>query len=209
MHPARWLTSTAVSSAAWISWAPLGLAFGMPVFALAAIIVRVVDRAPFLFLQERIGLHGQAFTMYKLRTLPVIDARASIQAERIVHKPTYDTTRTGRFWRVTSIDEIIQFWNVLKGEMSLIGHRPFPVYYLPHLHRLEGYDQNKVNQYLRVIYQYKPGMSSLSSVNGRGDLSMQEKFEYDLIYAQRAGFFYDLKLLVQTLYVVLTRKGAK
>jgi lipopolysaccharide/colanic/teichoic acid biosynthesis glycosyltransferase len=84
-----------------------------------------------------------------------------------------------------------------------------PVYYLPYIARLEQMDSEKAEHYLRVICQYKPGMSSLSSVNGRGDLTLQQKFMYDLLYARDANLLYDLKLLLQTLYVVATRQGAK
>jgi lipopolysaccharide/colanic/teichoic acid biosynthesis glycosyltransferase len=110
---------------------------------------------------------------------------------------------------MTSIDEIVQFLLVLKGEMSLIGHRPIPCYYLPHLALMDHMNPPKAEHYLRIIYQYKPGMSGLSSVNGRGDLTLQQKFVYDLIYARDANLLLDLKLLVQTLYVVLSRQGAR
>lgn len=187
----------------------LGLLIGTPIFFIAAIITQVFDKVPFLFKQERIGLNGKPFTLYKLRTLKIIETRDTVQVSRMQNKPDYQTTATGHFWRVTSIDEIIQFWLVLKGDMSLIGHRPFPTYYLPHLHQLEGMDPKKIEHYLSVIYQYKPGMSSLSSVKGRGNLSMQEKFHYDLVYAEQASLRTDIKLLILTLYVVLTRQGAK
>ena len=132
-----------------------------------------------------------------------------VSIERIQYKPKYETTTTGRFWRVTSIDEIIQFWLVLKGDMSLIGHRPMPIYYLPHMDQLKGMTPDKLNHYLDIVSRYKPGMSSLSSVNGRGDLSMQQKLEYDLIYAQHASFTVDIILLIRTIIAVISRRGAK
>ena len=158
--------------------------------------------------QERIGLHGHPFKMVKLHTL-VIDEKRVTKSDIPYRKAEYVTTRTGWFWRITSIDEIVQFFLVLKGEMSLIGHRPIPLYYRPHLALMDQMSPAKAEHYLSVIYQYKPCMSSLSSVNGRGDLSLQEKFRYDLIYAREASFFYDLKLLLQTLRVVASRQGAK
>jgi lipopolysaccharide/colanic/teichoic acid biosynthesis glycosyltransferase len=186
----------------------VGILLGLPIFLVATLVVKLVDRVPALFFQERVGLMGSTFTILKLRTLRVIETREMVNPGRIQRKPAYETTKTGGFWRRTSIDEIIQFLLVLKGDMSLIGHRPIPKYYIPHLASLAGMDQAKVDHYLNVIYKYKPGMSSLSSVKGRGDLTMQEKMVCDLIYSQKASFSYDLKLLIRTLYVVLTQKGA-
>jgi len=187
----------------------VGILIGFPTFALAVVIVRMVDGVPPIFSQARVGLHGKPFVIFKLRTLPIQITHETINADHISKKPKYATTLTGRFWRKTSIDEIIQFWLVLKGDMSLIGHRPFPIHYLPHLSELDGLDRASVEHYLNTIYQFKPGMSSLSAIHGRGNLTMQEKFRYDLIYASKASFWYDLKLLFQTIFVVITCRGAR
>jgi lipopolysaccharide/colanic/teichoic acid biosynthesis glycosyltransferase len=192
-----------------ITGAVVGLILGLPIFLITALIVKIIDRVPVIFFQERFGFHGRPFMFYKLRTLKVIDERRALQIDRIQYKPQYETTRTGKLWRVTSIDEIIQFWLVLKGEMSLIGHRPLPMYYLDHLDRIDGMDKPKLAHYLKTISQFKPGMSSLSAVNGRGDLTMQQKMEFDMIYAQSASLLFDIMLLFQTVLVVITRKGAK
>ena len=185
-----------------------GIILFIPIFLFAAVIVKFIDKVPVLFCQERIGLNGKPFIIIKLRTLIFKEKRVT-KPNTIYKKPDYATTLTGRFWRITSIDEIPQFFLVLKGEMSLIGHRPIPVYYLPHLAQMDNMDPAKIDHYLSIINQYKPGMSSLSSVNGRGDLTLQEKFMYDLTYARNANFLYDIKLILQTLYVVVSRKGAK
>jgi len=173
-----------------------------------------VDRVPVIFTQDRYGHHGRTFTILKLRSLPVIETYTIINDDkvdkaRIQKKPQYVTTRTGKWLRRHSVDEIPQFWLVLKGEMSLIGHRPFPVYYVPHLKDLEGLDAPQVDHYLSVIRQYKPGMSSLSSINGRSDLTMQEKMTHDLHYAENATLWQDLKILAKTLVVVVTCRGAR
>jgi len=186
----------------------IGIIFCMPIFFIAALVVKFIDKIPVLFSQERIGLHGQPFIIIKLRTL-IIDEKHVSNANTIAKKPEYITTKTGKFWRITSIDEIIQFFLVLKGEMSLIGHRPIPVYYLSHLPQIDDLNPQKVGHYLNIIYQYKPGMSSLSSVNGRGHLTLQQKFMYDLIYAREASFILDIKLMLKTIYVVVLQKGAK
>jgi len=186
----------------------IGIILCMPILFIAAVVVKFIDKVPVLFFQERIGLHGQPFIIVKLRTL-IINEKHITTPETIYKKPDYLTTKTGRFWRITSIDEITQFFLVLKGEMSLIGYRPIPIYYLPHLVQMDNMNPTKIEHYLNVVYQFKPGMSSLSSVNGRGDLTLQQKFVYDLIYARDANILYDTKLLLQTLFVVFSRKGAK
>jgi lipopolysaccharide/colanic/teichoic acid biosynthesis glycosyltransferase len=186
----------------------LGIIFCMPTFLVAAFVVKFIDKAPVFFFQERIGLHGQSFVIVKLRTL-VVDEKRVIDPKTIYKKLNYSTTRTGKFWRSTSIDEIAQFFLVLIGEMSLIGHRPIPLEYLPHLAQMDNMNSMQIKHYLNVIYQYKPGMSSLSSVNGRGDLTLEQKFMYDLLYAREANLIFDIKLILQTIYVVVTRKGAK
>jgi len=191
-----------------IMGAVVGLIIGLPIFLFASVIVRLVDGVPPIFRQDRIGLHGEAFSIIKLRTLPVDETRIP-SAKRIANKPQYETTRTGKFWRRHSVDEILQFWLVLKGDMSLIGHRPIPMYYLSHLKDLEGMTPAKAQQYIYTISQYKPGMSSLSSVNGRGNLSMLEKMSYDKQYLESASLWMDLKLLLISIIVVITCNGAK
>lgn len=93
--------------------------------------------------------------------------------------------------------------------MSLIGHRPIPTYYKSHLSSLPEMSPEKAHNYLRIISQYKPGMSSLSSVNGRGDLSMYQKMQYDIAYAKNASLWLDLMLLAKTIVVMITCRGAK
>ncbi len=185
----------------------IGIIFSIPVLFVAAIVIWFIDRVPVFFYQQRIGRGGQPFVIIKLRTL-IVDEKRMIQPETIYKQPNYPTTRTGKFWRVTSIDEIAQFFLVFKGEMSLIGHRPIPYDYLPHLASLDQMNSTKIEHYLKVISQYKPGMSSLSSVHGRGDLTLPQKFMYDLIYAREANLLYDMKLLFKTLFVVVSRQGA-
>ncbi|MFM8427727.1 MAG: sugar transferase [Chloroflexota bacterium] len=187
----------------------IGIAVCAPIFIIATLVITFVDKVPILYFQERFGLHGNPFKIIKLRTLRIYEKHLEGKPRSIHKKPDYETTLTGKFWRVHSVDEIPQFLLVLKGEMSLIGHRPFPIYYLPHLREMDNMSQEQFEHYMQVISNYKPGMSSLSSVNGRGNLTMHEKFEYDLIYARDASFFYDVKLLLRTLYVVFTCEGAK
>src|SRR4029079_15595036 len=127
-----------------------GLAAGTPILIIAALLIKIVDRIPVVFSQKRLGFLGREFTIYKLRTLKLIDDRKLATLENVENKPNYDTTTTGKFWRVTSIDEIIQFWLVLKGNMSLIGHRPVPIYYVQYLDQLEGMNRQKLDHYVAI-----------------------------------------------------------
>jgi lipopolysaccharide/colanic/teichoic acid biosynthesis glycosyltransferase len=192
-----------------ICGAIVGLVFGLPLFGIAALFAAMVDHVPPIFHQERLGLGGRPFTMLKLRTLAIIETRDTVIVANMQRKPTYQTTRTGQFWRTHSIDEIIQFWLVLKGEMSLVGHRPIPMYYVPHLHEMDGLDSVHAVHYLKIVSGYKPGMTSLSSVNGRGNLKMLDKMEYDMLYAQNASLLTDLVILLRSVIAVVTCEGAK
>jgi lipopolysaccharide/colanic/teichoic acid biosynthesis glycosyltransferase len=192
-----------------IGGALVGLVLLLPIFLVAMVIVRVVDGVPPIFRQARYGYGGQPFTILKLRTFPIDEQPSAVNPQRIQHKPNYTTTRTGKFWRVHSIDEIIQFWLVLKGEMSLVGHRAFPIYYVPHLAEMPQMTAELAEQYLQTIAQYKPGMTALSAIHGRGNLSLQEKIVYDRQYAEQASLWLDIHILVRSIMVVLTCEGAK
>jgi len=186
----------------------LGLFFGFPLIIISAVIVTFVDKVHFVFAQPRLGFQGKTFIMYKLWTLDVNKDRGSgISVKTLEKKPNIPTTKTGKFWRRTSIDELLQFWNVLRGDMSIVGYRPFPTYYMPHLHELTG-NSLTANHYLDSVTSYKPGMTGLSTINGRGNLTFQQKMEYDLIYAQKASFFYDMGILMWTVVAVITQDGA-
>lgn len=184
----------------------LGLTLGLPVFTLAVVVVVLVDNVNPFFVQQRIGLGGVGFDFLKLRTLKVKEDYEVLSTEVVSSKMTYECTTTGKFWRKTSIDEIFQFWYVLKGRMSLIGHRPIPVDYVDFLSNLEGMDEGQVANYLSTIYKMKPGLSSLSSVKGRTNLTMQEKMKLDLEYADKASFRFDLSLLSKTIFYAIILK---
>lgn len=129
-----------------------------------------------------------------------------LSAEIVSDKMTYSYTKTGKFWRKTSIDEVFQFWYILKGSMSLIGYRPIPVDYVDYLSQLKGVGESRAAYYLNAISKVKPGLSSLSSVNGRTNLKMKDKMDMDLVYLKEASFKYDLKLLVKSVFYVIVQK---
>lgn len=162
-----------------------------PLLAVIALLVRLKLGAPVLFRQLRPGLHGKSFTIYKFRTMTDDrDAQGNLlpDAERL--------TPLGRFLRTTSLDELPELWNVLKGEMSLIGPRPLRMKYLP-LYTSEQARRHNV----------RPGVTGWAQVNGRNQLSWEEKFEMDVWYVGNLDFMLDLRILFMTLSQVLKRRG--
>ena len=153
----------------------------LPVLALTACAVGAVMGAPVFFRQERAGLNGRAFRLLKFRTMREGDGP---DEERL--------TRFGRFLRASSLDELPELWNVLKGEMSLVGPRPLPVRYLPRYTP----EQNRRHEVL-------PGITGWAQVNGRNSLDWETKFRYDVDYVDSRSFWLDLKILVLTVGQVL------
>jgi len=140
---------------------------------------------PLFFIQERPGLKGKTFRLIKFRTMRLGEGP---DAERL--------TRLGRFLRATSLDELPELLNVLKGEMSLVGPRPLLVRYLP-LYTPEQ----------RRRHEVRPGITGWAQINGRNTLSWKDKFAYDVWYVDHQSFALDLKILGLTLWQVLTRHG--
>jgi lipopolysaccharide/colanic/teichoic acid biosynthesis glycosyltransferase len=156
-----------------------------PVIAATAVYVRLRLGGPVLFHQERTGRHGRPFTLVKFRSMrdgPGPDA------ERL--------TPAGRFLRASSLDELPALWNVLRGEMSLVGPRPLPVGYL---------DRYTDEQHHR--HDVRPGITGLAQIRGRNALSWDEKFAYDLEYVRRRSLGLDLRILARTVRTVLRRDG--
>lgn len=170
-----------------------------PVMILTAIFVKLTSSGPALFKQERIGLGKKIFHMYKFRSMKVqetgIEERQWTTSE--------DTRKTvfGSFIRRTSIDELPQLFNVLKGDMSLIGPRPERPYYVDKF-------KEEISQYM-VKHHVKPGMTGWAQVNGwRGDTSIEKRIEYDLYYIENWSFLFDLKILVYTVFKGFVNKNA-
>ena len=156
----------------------------IPVALVVALLVWVRLGRPVLFAQERAGLSGRPFTLYKFRTMRTGEGS---DAERL--------TRLGRFLRAASLDEIPELWNVLKGEMSLVGPRPLPVRYLPRYTP----EQNRRHEVL-------PGITGWAQVNGRNTLDWETKFRYDVEYVERRSFGLDLRILWMTFTQVIVGK---
>ena len=169
----------------------LGIVFFSPVLLIIALLVRFFHGSPILFKQERPGYKGKPFFIYKFRTMTnrlAPDGSLLPDAERM--------TRFGHFLRATSLDELPELFNVLRGEMSLVGPRPLLMHYLP----LYNDEQMRRHDVL-------PGITGWAQINGRNDISWDEKFKLDLWYVDNQTFWLDIKILWLTFSKVFKREG--
>lgn len=189
-----------------IAFSAFGLAVLWPVLAVIAILIRLTSRGPAIFKQQRTGLGGRVFTIYKFRTM-VQDAEAQKEAMRPLSeqdgpafKLTNDprVTKIGHFLRSTSLDELPQLWNVLKGDMSLVGPRPLPVS-----------EADGCTQWQKRRHDVTPGLTCLWQVEGRSTVSFITWMRMDARYVAARNLTRDLKLLFWTIPSVLLRKGAR
>jgi lipopolysaccharide/colanic/teichoic acid biosynthesis glycosyltransferase len=174
--------------------ASLLLAASAPVMALTALVLRVTQGPPILFTQHRAGRGGRDFVIYKFRTM-VPDA-ASQGAGLWFEPDDPRVTPVGRFLRASSIDELPQLWNVLRGDMSLVGPRPKP-------HDIIERYRSRYAETLRV----RPGLTHLPAIRGRNTLRRSEMVALDQEYARRVTLRGDLRILAETVPVVLLRRG--
>jgi len=171
--------------------AGLALIILSPAFLLMIFLIRCKLGSPVFFYQKRPGLHGKPFRMVKFRTmLEAVDAQGNAlpDDERM--------TDFGRFIRSCSLDELPEFWNVLKGEMSLVGPRPLLMEYLP------LYSKEQVRR-----HDVRPGITGWAQVNGRNAISWEQKLAMDTWYIDHQGLWLDLKILFLTVKKVLVRDG--
>lgn len=169
----------------------LGVVLLAPVLALLSLMVGIRLGRPVFFVQTRSGRAGRPFQMYKFRTMSdERDADGDLlpDGERL--------GKLGRFLRSTSLDELPELINVIRGEMSLVGPRPL----------LPEYDELYSARQARRL-EMRPGITGLAQVRGRNALTWEDKFEYDVMYVERAGMLLDLRILIETFAVVFRRSG--
>jgi len=172
----------------------LALALGAPLLALAVVAIRLESPGPAIYRQRRAGRDGRPFDVYKLRTM--VDGAENIGAGLAVDADDPRITRVGAFLRRTSLDELPNLVNVLRGEMSLVGPRPtLPV-------QVEQYTERQ-----RGRLAIKPGLTGWAQVNGRASLPWPERIELDLYYIEHRSLALDLEILVRTLAMVLGGSG--
>jgi len=174
-----------------IVMAVLNMLLLLPVFVVLIVSVLALLGQPVFFIQRRPGLKGKVFSIYKFRTMRSQSADGLLyegDAERM--------TRFGWFLRSTSFDEIPQLWNVIRGDMSLVGPRPLLMEYLP-----------LYNERQRKRHNVRPGITGWAQVNGRNNLSWKTKFEFDVWYVENQSFLLDVKILFLTIRKVFRKEG--
>jgi len=172
----------------------VGLAMLSPLFGLIALAIKLDDPGPAFFRQERAGKDGRVFRIFKFRTMVVDETRTN--RDVIIPEEDPRITRVGSFLRKTSLDELPQLINIFMGEMSLVGPRPtLPV-------QVEGYDSWQRRRLL-----VKPGITGWAQIHGRNALTWPERIELDIWYVENRSFRLDLKILLETFFVVLNRQG--
>jgi len=170
------------------------LAVGWPMLAILAILIRCDSRGPVLFRQQRAGRGMQPFTLYKFRTMRA-DADPFDTSPQRPDDPRL--TRIGRILRETSLDELPQLWNVLKGDMSLVGPRPL------YMNQARAFTPRQ-----RRRLDIRPGLTGLAQIQGRGEVPHEEKLEIDIRYVEQASLWLDLKILWASLAFPFRRKEA-
>lgn len=162
-----------------------------PIMAVTAVLVRVKLGSPVIFKQERPGLHGKIFTLYKFRTMTdTKDRNGNLLPDEV------RLTKFGKMLRSTSLDELPELINMLKGDMAVVGPRPLLVKYLP-----------LYNEYQARRHEVRPGFTGYAQVNGRNAITWEDKFEKDVFYVDHITFLGDWKIIFQTLKTVIRREG--
>ena len=171
----------------------ISLIITSPIFLFSAIAIKLESQGPVFFIQKRAGLNGKAFNMIKFRGM--IDNALSYGPELTQHNDPR-ITKVGRFLRRTSIDELPQFINVLKGEMSIIGPRPEILSIT-----------SKYSDEHKEVFKYVPGITGYSQINGRQLLTPEQRTKMEIDYYNTETFWGDFKIMFNTIFVVISNKG--
>jgi len=166
----------------------------LPIFLIAAILIKIDSKGPVFFLQERVGKDGKIFKVFKFRTM-IVEAPEKTKGKYIEKSNPY-VTRVGKFLRRSGIDELPQVINVLKGDMSFVGPRP-----------TLQYQVEKYNDFQKKRLLMKPGITSWALIHGRNKLTWPERIEYDVWYVEHWSFWFDIKILFKTVWVVAKGEG--
>ena len=166
---------------------------------ITALLIKLTSPGPLIFKQERVGLHNRTFQMYKFRSMQVQPASTESRAWTTQNDPR--VTGIGRFIRQTSIDELPQLINILKGDMSLVGPRPERPYFVEKF-------REEIPRYM-IKHQVRPGMTGWAQINGyRGNTSIKRRIDYDLYYIENWTLGFDLKILFLTIFKGFINKNA-
>lgn len=166
----------------------------VPVLIVVPIAIKLTSKGPAVFTQERVGKDGKIFKIYKFRTMLIPEESFDSNGEPL---DNYDRiTKVGNFLRKTSLDELMQVFNVINGTMSLVGPRPTLKY------QVDKYTKEQLHR-----LDMRPGITGLAQVNGRNELSWEEKINYDIQYINNFSIWLDIKILFKTIAVVFKREG--
>lgn len=177
-----------------------GLLVFSPASVLIALAIKFADGGPVMFRQERVGRHGRVFLAYKFRSMVVDAEKLTGAVQAMANDPR--VTRVGRLLRATAFDELPQLWNILRGDMSIVGPRPLRPgeadttadgRHLP-LSAIPGYEGR---------HRVRPGLTGLAQVHASRDLPRTGKFRYDMLYQRRAGFCLDIHLILQSFWITV------
>ena len=191
------------------------LPFSIIVLPIISILILIFDSSPIIYSQKRVGLNGKEFSLYKFRTM-------SVSSDESIHEEHYKDlsinkkiepsltpndpirienddriTKIGLVLRKTSLDELPNLLNVLRGQMSFVGPRP-----------LVKYESDLYGEYSKKRNSVKPGITGLAQIQGRLDLSLQERLYWDIEYIEKKSFYYDMIIILKTVVSVLSRRGA-
>lgn len=182
----------------------IGLLLLSPILIIVAIAIKIDSRGPIIFKQDRVGKDGKIFSMYKFRSMVVNaeELKQQLQSQNEMSGPMFKIkndpriTKIGRFIRKTSIDELPQLLNVIKGDMSLVGPRPLLVDYLQY------YNDEQIKR-----HNVLPGLTGWAQINGRNSITWSEKFKLDVWYVDNWSLWLDIKIFFLTFWKVIKREG--
>ena len=164
-----------------------------PIFLIIILIIKITDKGPSIFSQERAGKDGEPFIFYKFRTMK-LDVDPFGPSPKSANDPRL--TKIGKFLREYSLDELPQLLNVLKGDMNIVGPRPL------YLAQIQEWDERQKKRLL-----VKPGLTGLAQISGRGELTREEKLEFDVQYVESHNCWLDLKIILKTIKQIFIRKN--
>ena len=168
-----------------------GIVVLSPILLITALLVKMKLGSPVIFKQERPGLNEKIFTLYKFRTMTdEKDENGNLMPDEV------RLTKFGKWLRSTSLDELPELFNILKGDMSIVGPRPLLPEYLP-----------RYNRYQARRHEVRPGFTGLAQVRGRNAISWEEKFDWDVKYVDHISFLLDMKIIFRTVKIVFCREG--
>lgn len=176
----------------------LGLTIGIPLIMIFGMLVKLEDGGPIIYKQERLGKDGKIFNLYKVRSMRIDAEKFGIQWAQN-NDPR--VLKVGKFIRKTRIDEIPQLFNILKGDMSIVGPRPErPMFTMQFNEEIDGFINRLV---------VKPGLTGLAQVNGGYEMTPEEKLEWDVKYIKNRGNLLDIEIILKTIKIILTGYGAR